>query len=150
MFILWRGHSGSAVSALQRALSLHDDGYFGKFTEEALKLYQRANGLSCDGIARADIFLRMGIYELVLLRFGCRGEAVEQLQHSLGILMDGRYGLSTQDRVKQMQSDAGLPTTGAVGPLEIARLELFSLDKETRDCLLSKDYTLWDDLKVGF
>ncbi|WEO73795.1 peptidoglycan-binding protein [Agrobacterium vitis] len=57
---LVRGMSGDAVEWLQRALQasgyylLSIDGQFGAGTEAALKAFQRANGLTVDGIAGRD------------------------------------------------------------------------------------------------
>jgi hypothetical protein len=86
------------------------------------------------------------------LSFGCRGKAVEQLQRSLGVLVDGRYGLSTKRRVAKLQLGAGLPVTGAVAAVEIAKLELFPLSQKVRDDLLRKQINrvIWDDLSFGF
>jgi len=54
-----RGSQGDAVQYLQTALTaagypLVSDGDFGKLTQNALILYQRANGLTADGICGAE------------------------------------------------------------------------------------------------
>lgn len=48
--LLRKGSKGNEVKALQGALHLYVDGIFGKLTEEAVKEFQRANGLKPDGI----------------------------------------------------------------------------------------------------
>ena len=45
------GSSGEEVKRLQNALGLKSDGKFGPATEEALKNWQKNNGLDADGIA---------------------------------------------------------------------------------------------------
>lgn len=56
MTTLKKGHRGASVVTLQIALNRHGygliaDGIFGTLTEEALKDFQRRNGLTADGIA---------------------------------------------------------------------------------------------------
>lgn len=48
--ILRKGGCGEYVKKLQRALNLIEDGKFGSLTEEAVKAFQKANGLKPDGI----------------------------------------------------------------------------------------------------
>lgn len=48
--ILSKGSCGEYVKKLQRALNLVEDGKFGSLTEEAVKAFQKANGLKPDGI----------------------------------------------------------------------------------------------------
>ena len=49
--ILKKGSKGNEVKALQRALHLSpEDGIFGKQTEDAVKEFQRKNGLLSDGV----------------------------------------------------------------------------------------------------
>ena len=50
MKTLKRGCKGDDVKTLQAALHILEDGIFGKLTEEAVKEFQRANGLRADGI----------------------------------------------------------------------------------------------------
>ena len=50
MVVLTKGSKGELVKQLQRALNLIDDGIFGVLTEEAVKAFQKENGLKADGI----------------------------------------------------------------------------------------------------
>ena len=68
MAILLKGLRGEPVKRLQEKLGVETDGIFGGGTEQALKDYQRTNGLKVDGIAGPDSFAQMGLYDLVLLR----------------------------------------------------------------------------------
>jgi N-acetylmuramoyl-L-alanine amidase len=45
-----KGSQGAAVKQLQAALHLSQDGIFGRITEEAVRDFQRKNGLKADGI----------------------------------------------------------------------------------------------------
>jgi murein L,D-transpeptidase YcbB/YkuD len=85
MAILKRGLSGEPVRRLQAKLGVEVDGEFGPNTEKALKDWQIKNGLAVDGIAGPDTFMAMGLYELVLLKQGTRGDAVKKLQEKLAI-----------------------------------------------------------------
>ena len=48
--ILKKGSRGADVKVLQRYLHLYEDGIFGSLTEEAVREFQKANGLPADGI----------------------------------------------------------------------------------------------------
>ena len=48
--VLTKGSRGEAVKRLQACLHLVQDGIFGAITEEAVKAFQKANGLTPDGI----------------------------------------------------------------------------------------------------
>ncbi len=50
MTTLKKGSRGADVVTLQKKLNLQADGIFGVLTEEAVKEFQRANGLTVDGI----------------------------------------------------------------------------------------------------
>ena len=49
-----KGSQGAAVKQLQAALHLTQDGIFGRITEEAVRDFQRKNGLKADGIVSDD------------------------------------------------------------------------------------------------
>lgn len=48
--LLKKGSKGNDVKTVQRALHLQEDGIFGPLTEEAVKEFQKANGLKVDGV----------------------------------------------------------------------------------------------------
>lgn len=63
-----RGSSGSEVTSIQKKLKTWGyytgsvDGIYGSLTEKAVKLFQRRNGLTVDGIAGPVTLQAMGIY----------------------------------------------------------------------------------------
>lgn len=63
------------------------------------------------------------------LRFGDRGEAVRDLQESLGISADGVYGQETTDAVLLYQADQGLTRDGIAGEETLRSL---GLDPDSR------------------
>lgn len=125
MAILKKGLSGEPVRRLQAKLGVEADGQFGPNTEKALKDWQTKNGLAADGIAGPDTFMAMGLYELVLLKQGTRGDSVKKLQQKLGIGADGQFGAGTEKAVREYQQKNGLAVDGAAGPATLVHMKLF-------------------------
>lgn len=126
MPLLQRGLRGEPVRLLQEKLGVTADGIFGAGTEKALRDYQSGNGLAVDGIAGPDTFTSMGLYELVIMQKGTRGECVKRVQQQLNLGADGIFGSGTEAAVKQFQSDNGLEADGIVGPATMAKMDVFS------------------------
>lgn len=59
MTILKKGSRGADVVTLQKKLNLQADGIFGVLTEEAVKEFQKANGLTVDGIVGAKTWAKL-------------------------------------------------------------------------------------------
>ena len=59
--VLKLGSKGNEVKVLQEKLNLKADGIFGPLTEEAVKDFQRSNGLEVDGIAGADTLSKLSL-----------------------------------------------------------------------------------------
>lgn len=59
--ILKLGSRGNEVKALQEKLNLKADGIFGSLTEEAVKDFQRSNGLEVDGIVGANTLSKLNL-----------------------------------------------------------------------------------------
>ena len=59
--ILKLGSRGNEVKVLQEKLNLKADGIFGPLTEEAVKDFQRSNGLKVDGIAGANTLSKLNL-----------------------------------------------------------------------------------------
>ena len=127
MAILRKGTSGEPVKRLQAKLGVETDGEFGSNTEKALKEWQAKykSSLTPDGIAGPDTFMAMGLYELVLLKQGTRGDTVKKLQDKLGIDADGQFGSGTEKAVRDYQQKNGLVADGMAGPATLAHMKLF-------------------------
>jgi peptidoglycan hydrolase-like protein with peptidoglycan-binding domain len=125
MAILRKGASGEPVKRMQAKLGVETDGEFGSNTEKALIAWQSKNALSADGVAGPDTFMAMGLYELVLLKQGTRGDAVKKLQEKLGVGADGQFGPGTEKAVRDYQQKNGLVVDGAAGPATLAHMKLF-------------------------
>ena len=120
-----RGSKGELVELVQ--LMLHEKGYscgsadgiFGTKTESAVKSYQRAKGLSADGIVGNNTYAKL--FTDCLLKRGSRGELVKALQTRLNEQgygagnADGIFGSNTEKAVKALQGAAGLTVDGKVG-----------------------------------
>ena len=59
--VLKLGSKGNEVKVLQEKLNLKADGIFGPLTEEAVKDFQRSNGLEVDGIVGADTLSKLNL-----------------------------------------------------------------------------------------
>lgn len=94
---------------LQRAINL----------EEAVLLCQQTSPRALEG------YFASAQPGRPTLRIGSRGQAVKELQRRLGsLLVDGRFGPLTHERVEWFQTGAGLQVDGVCGPLTWAALEL--------------------------
>ena len=59
--VLKLGSKGNEVKALQEKLNLKADGVFGPLTEEAVKDFQRSNGLEVDGIVGTNTLSKLNL-----------------------------------------------------------------------------------------
>src|SRR6476620_5773080 len=124
MAILKKGLSGEPVRRLQAKLNVEADGAFGSNTEKALRDWQTKNGLTSDGVAGPDTFMTLGLYELVLLKQGTRGEAVKKLQEKLGIGAVFKFAAGTEKALREYQQKDGLVADGMAGPATLAQMKL--------------------------
>ena len=119
------GSKGEVVELVQRMLNEKGyacgsaDGIFGAKTESAVRSYQKAKGLSVDGIVGDNTYAKLLADSL--LKNGSRGELVKQLQTRLNEqgykagTADGIFGRNTEQAVKALQSVAGITVDGKVG-----------------------------------
>ncbi len=133
--VLRQGDQGIAVSDLQRRLSSAGyysgaiDGMFGQQTEDAVLRFQRARGLTADGIAGDQVTQALAGSSPTVpdtsynpsgrqLAIGDSGSDVEDLQRRLQALgyfngtATGYFGTQTSDAVQRFQQDRRLPITG--------------------------------------
>lgn len=138
-----RGDRGyEVVDIQQRLLALgydlgpnQADGFFGPFTEEAIRKFQEDRRLPVSGLINEDAWRLMvdatykfGSRALYLRSPFFRGDDVRQLQlwlNSIGFRtepMDGIFGPSTEKAVREFQENVGVTPDGIVGPSTLAAL----------------------------
>ena len=143
--LLSTGSTGEYVKWLQQRLNAlgYDcgsaDGIFGSRTYAAVTAFQKANGLSADGIVGPLTWTRLDMGAILpanttldaalpLLRTGSTGEYVKRLQQRLNALgydcgdADGIFGSRTHAAVIAFQKANGLSADGIAGPLTWAKL----------------------------
>lgn len=151
--VLREGSTGSAVRALQEKLKALDyysgtvTGRYGRLTREAVRRFQRANGLTADGIAGPKTLTALGQLEAGgsaatgggaaagasgdegMLRLNSSGSAVRALQTNLQTLgyyggtVTGTYGRLTKEAVRVFQRDHDLSADGIAGPRTLAAIQ---------------------------
>ena len=118
-----------AVAAYQRLVGLPITGVVDRETWYALLSTYRSVLLAQPEQEWLEQFI--GLPETFLVK-GMRGEAVRQAQQLINIIargyaevpavtVDGIFGDATESSVSVIQSLLGLPTTGAIGPLDLGR-----------------------------
>ncbi|GAA5528613.1 peptidoglycan-binding protein [Herpetosiphon gulosus] len=115
---LRNGSSGNDVKAAQHLLRSHGhsltaDGAFGAGTEQAVRNFQSANGLTADGIIGPQTYAKL----IKTVQNGSSGDAVRAIQTLLGLTVDGAFGAGTEQAVLNVQSTYGLTRDGIVGPI---------------------------------
>lgn len=64
MRVYKKGSKGAAVTLIQKALHVMPDGQYGVLTEEAVRDFQKASGLTADGIVGMKTLVRLGLVSL--------------------------------------------------------------------------------------
>lgn len=132
---LKQGSRGAAVTQLQQKLkakgfNVATDGDFGPKTKAAVISFQRANGLSADGVVGPKTWAKLNAAApkptapssgSPTLKQGARGAAVTDLQqrlraHGQNVSVDGVFGPGTAAGVRAFQRAKGLGVDGVVGP----------------------------------
>ena len=125
--LLRRGDRGNFVTLLQFILSdygydLTPDGSFGALTENAVKDFQRKNGLAEDGVVGKNTWKTLlTLPPFPVLRKGNSGAYVRYLQRKLESYLlpvgaiDGVFGSKTESAVKEFQKNNGIEEDGIVG-----------------------------------
>ena len=131
--VLRQGSNGNAVTELQQLLlkkgfySSKIDGDFGVATTNAVLKFQKANGLTTDGIVGKSSWTSLRaisqtpVTALPTLLPGSKGAAVTQAQQLLKAKgyyqgrLDGDFGTGTRDAIAAFQRANGLTVDGKVG-----------------------------------
>ncbi len=131
------GDTGPTVADAQKRLiaagyPLTPDGIFGPLTEQAVRAYQLAHNLVADGWIGPNTWDELTAAPAPtpeVMGRGSTGFGVKEWQAWLNISgyragrADGKYGRRTAAATKRMQRAAGLPRTGAAGPLSYSHFE---------------------------
>lgn len=140
--LLRRGSRGTPVTQLQTTLKAQGfyqgpvTGYYGGLTEEAVRKFQQAKGLSVDGTTGSKTLLALGghadtgaILTGTQLQLGNSGSAVTQLQNRLSALgfyqgpITGFYSELTETAVRDFQRSRRLNVNGIADPTTLAALQ---------------------------
>ena len=165
------GSTGTAVSALQQNLTTlgyyYGDvtGHYGNLTQQAVKKFQKAKGLTQDGVAstatlnaitsalkNAGVDVAPGTVATTL-REGDKGTAVTELQTMLKKLnyyygsITGSFGSLTKQAVRKFQDDNKLTVDGVAGPATINKLR--TLTGGSADSGSSSGSTVTTDKSYG-
>lgn len=165
------GSTGTAVSALQQNLTTlgyyYGDvtGHYGNLTQQAVKKFQKAKGLTQDGVAstatlnaitsalkNAGVDVGPGTVATTL-REGDKGTAVTELQTMLKKLnyyygsITGSFGSLTKQAVRKFQDDNKLTVDGVAGPATINKLR--TLTGGSADSGSSSGSTVTTDKSYG-
>ena len=137
------GSEGNEVTTLQnRLIALgylagSADGKFGRDTKSAVIAFQKANGLSADGVVGTDTSTKLYASNVVsntvsstqTLRVGAVSDAVRDMQNrliTLGYLengeADGKFGVKTSLALIEFQKANGLSADGVAGAKTFAKL----------------------------
>lgn len=131
----------SVIRPIQQALVNHGyntggvDGIAGDKTYNAVLAFQKANGLTADGMVGNATKAKLGITgngggsgtTSATLRVGSNGSLTRYLQRMLNVLgysmlVDGSFGTTTQNAVMSFQRKYGLEADGIVGSATWKRL----------------------------
>ncbi len=150
---LKQGAKGDAVKKVQQRLkalgyySNSIDGDYGYRTVEAVKAFQKKNGLTADGVCGESTLKKLNSSSAIgandktdkeeekeetkddgTLKQGAKGDAVKKVQQRLKALgyysnsIDGDYGYRTVEAVKAFQKKNGLTADGVCGESTLAKL----------------------------
>jgi peptidoglycan hydrolase-like protein with peptidoglycan-binding domain len=117
------GSTAENVSSVQYLLNAHGsslsvDGDFGPATKTAVEAFQKAHGLTADGIVGNQTWPAL----IITVQSGSSGDAVSAVQSQVDsrlpklLVVDGDFGSQTQAAVEGFQNPTGATVDGVVGP----------------------------------
>lgn len=119
---LGTGSSGSNVTAAQYLLRSHGhdiaaDSDYGTQTVDAVAAFQKAGGLTADGVIGAQTWGGL----VTTVSGDSSGDTVRAAQVELnkfgfGLVIDGQFGAATASAVTSFQNSNGLDSDGVIGP----------------------------------
>lgn len=121
-----KGSFGTQVKRLQKGLIglgfLSDtaDGHYGALTQEAVRRFQQAYGLTVDGSAGRNTMTALKNAVVALQ------SDLTRKGYSTGTI-DGIYGSGTKSAVKAYQRDCGIDANGVAGPSTMKKLYGYSM-----------------------
>jgi cell wall-associated NlpC family hydrolase len=123
------GSWGADVIRLQQLLGVTQDGRFDRATLIAVRRVERRRDLPLDGTVTPALWemLRVevdGRDADPVLRFGDRGQQVQELQRRLGVPVNGIFDTATAGAVARFQAGHGLVADGQVGRFTRVVLEI--------------------------
>ncbi len=119
-----------------KGINVGVDGQFGPKTKAAVIAFQRANGLTADGVVGPKTWAKLNAAapkppaaapSTPTLKQGAKGQSVKNLQtrlraHGHNVSVDGQFGPATRNAVLAFQRAKGLGADGVVGPQTWAKL----------------------------
>ncbi|ERK31081.1 peptidoglycan-binding domain-containing protein [Clostridium intestinale] len=158
-----KGSTGQGVKEIQSILiglgydlgSWGADGDFGSKTDEAVRAFQRKQGITVDGIVGPETIGRLNqaispkqsqpVNQAsdVMLSYNPNqyDSRVAEVQRKLGITADGYFGQQTLSAVKSFQASHGLDADGIVGQLTQAKLNEVSVSAPAQSSNQNKTST---------
>ncbi|MED1097441.1 MULTISPECIES: peptidoglycan-binding domain-containing protein [Bacillus] len=138
--VLRKSSKGAAVKELQKKLiaagfklpKYGADGDYGNEVVDTVKVFQKAVGITADGIYGPVTDSKLENYKKSvkkktsrssvvpypghLIKRGFCGKDMERIQRAVGVVADGIYGPATERAVKAYQKRHSLAADGIVGP----------------------------------
>lgn len=112
---LKKGSKGNLVGTVQGVVGAKADGIFGSETRDKVKQYQKANGLSADGIVGLMTWTRI-LSQAPLIKLGSSGMWASAAEWAIdNMTRDGEITSKEVDLIKNYQRTVGITADGLIG-----------------------------------